>query len=64
MDEIQAYILRFLLGDSVPEDACRAVGYTADAQAFLPTPSSPCRSKHLNGRVSPTNKIHAHFVAS
>ena len=34
MDEIQAYILRFLLGDSVPEDACRAVGYTADEQAF------------------------------
>ena len=34
MDEIQAYILRFLLGDSVPEDVCRAVGYTADEQAF------------------------------
>ena len=32
MNEIQAYILRFLLGDSVPEDACRAVGYTAAAQ--------------------------------
>ena len=36
MDEIQAYILRFLLGDSVPEDACRAVGYTADEQTFHP----------------------------
>lgn len=34
MNEIQAYILRFLLGDSVPEDVCRAVGYTADEQAF------------------------------
>lgn len=34
MDETQAYLLRFLLGDGVPESVCRQVGYTADEHTF------------------------------
>ncbi|MDR1330769.1 MAG: polysaccharide deacetylase family protein [Tannerella sp.] len=34
MDEIIAYLIRFLLGDSVPPDADSRIGYTSDPAAF------------------------------